>query len=80
MLLKTFSIKWLFLESRKERGSFSSVPCCQTTVSKIYKQMLCSVPVRASYSKISELQWLENFTFLAYVYSLADYSHLLVHK
>lgn len=70
----------VFLESRKERGSFSLVPCCQTTVSKIYEQMLCSVPVEVSYFKISKLQWLETYTFLALVYSLAVYSHLLVYE
>lgn len=80
MLLNNHQMENVFLESRKERGSFSSVPCCQTTVSKIYEQMLCSVPVEVSYFKISKLQWLETYTFLALVYSLAVYSHLLVYN
>lgn len=70
----------VFLESRKERGSFSPVPCCQTAVSKIYEQMLCSVPGRVGHFKTSKLQWVETFTFSAEVYSSAVYSHLLLHK
>lgn len=54
----------VFLESRKERGSFSPVPHCQTAVSKTYEQMLCSVPGRVDL-KILKLQWLEAFTFSA---------------
>jgi len=55
----------VFLESRKERGSFNCVPCCQTAVSNIYEQMLCSVASRAGHFKIFKLQWLETFTLSA---------------
>lgn len=53
----------VFLESGKERGSFSPVPCCQTAVSKIYEQMLCSVPGRVGHLKTSKLQWVEPLHF-----------------